>query len=99
MNSYIRVDKRDVVREYDAHIDERKRIIIKGAEHNTYRIKCLADGTVLLSPLLIIEENSIPEKTLKMIKESLANLEAGNVSEPMDLDKYSMDELDEEEKE
>ena len=77
-----------VMKEYDAKLDNKKRLTIRGAKYDHYKVRELSDGKIELSPQVLIEADHLSENTLKMIEKSVANLKAGKVSKPVDLSKY-----------
>jgi len=74
-----------VLKEYDAKLDNKKRLTIRGAKFDHYKVRELSDGKIELSPQVLIEPNRLSENTLEMIKKSVANFKIGKVSEPIDL--------------
>ena len=77
-----------VLKEYDAKLDNKKRLTIRGAKYDHYKVRELSDGKIELSPQVLIEADHLSENTLKMIETSVTNLKKGKVSEPIDLSKY-----------
>lgn len=86
--------KKDVVKEYDAKLDSKKRITIRGSKYEHYRVQIKKDGTLILKPQILVDLGSISENTLKMIESSIKSLKEGIASEPIDLSKYNFDEED-----
>ncbi|MCC5914461.1 MAG: hypothetical protein JJU46_08820 [Balneolaceae bacterium] len=75
-----------VVREYDAKLDSKKRITIRGARTQFYHVTEREDGTIELSPRELIHPDKISEKSLQMIDKAVKKLKKGEVSEPIDLE-------------
>ena len=75
----------DVVKNYDAHLDSKRRITLRGASYQNYNVSVLKNGCIVLEPRVLVAPPSISAKTLKMIDESVANLKLGKVSDPIDL--------------
>jgi hypothetical protein len=75
-----------VIREYDAKLDSKKRITIRGARTNYYHVTEREDGTIELSPRELVHPDEISEKTLRMIDKAVTKLKKGEVSEPVDLE-------------
>jgi len=71
-------------REYDAKVDSKKRITIREPQTEYYHVEERSDGTILLSPRILVHPNEISERTLNMIDKSVVNMKAGNVSGPVD---------------
>ncbi|MBN2357683.1 hypothetical protein JXO59_16335 [candidate division KSB1 bacterium] len=81
-----------VIKEYDAKLDNKKRLTIRGAKYDHYKVRELSDGKIELSPQVLIEADHLSENTLKMIEKSVANLKKGKVSEPIELSKFENEE-------
>ena len=77
-----------VIKEYDAHLDPKKRIKLRGAEVQYYAVKMFSDGRVMLEPRVLVPPEVISKRTLKMLDRAARNYRKGKVSEPIDLDRY-----------
>ncbi len=77
-----------IVKEYEAHLDTKNRITIRGAESDYYAVKAFRDGRVLLEPRVLVPPSAVSKKTLKMLDRAAANFAKGKVSKPIDLDRY-----------
>lgn len=75
-----------IINEYDARLDSKKRLTLRGAKAMYYRVREKKDGTIELSPRVLVHPDAISIKTLEMIDKSVDQLKKGNVSEPIDLD-------------
>jgi hypothetical protein len=75
-----------VIREYDAKLDSKKRITIRGARTKFYHVTEKKDGTIELSPRELVHPDKISEKTLQMIDKAVKKFKKGEVSEPVDLE-------------
>ncbi len=53
------------VREYDAKLDARKRLTIRDAGYEHYRVREFDDGTVVLQPRVLVSPNALTAKTLR----------------------------------
>ncbi|NCP84853.1 MAG: hypothetical protein GW809_05065 [Bacteroidetes bacterium] len=71
--------------EYETRIDSKKRITIRGAKATYYHVTERADGTIELSPRILVHPDEISEKTLNMIDKSAQNIKNGVVSKSVDL--------------
>lgn len=78
----------DILRDYTAHIDSKKRITIRGALYSFYNVKEYNNGCVLLEPRELTKPNSISAKTLKQMDKAIENFNLGNVSEEIDLSDF-----------
>lgn len=78
----------DVVKSYDARLDSKRRITLRGASYQNYNVNILKNGCIVLEPRILVAPPSISAKTLKMIDESIANLKLEKVSDPVDLSDF-----------
>lgn len=76
-----------IVKEYDAKIDSKKRLTIRGTEYDYFHIKHYKNGSILLEPRVLVEPK-ISKETLEMIEESVDNYREGKISKPVDVSKY-----------
>ncbi len=77
-----------VVKEYDAHLDMKKRVTLRGAEAEYYAVRMFDDGHIVLEPRVLVPPEMISKRTLKMLDKAAANFKKGKVSKPIDLDRY-----------
>ena len=70
---------------YDAKMDSKKRVTLRGAKYEYYNVQEMDDGSIILSPRVLVSPFEISEKTLKMMDDSMKNFKAGNVSKPIKL--------------
>jgi len=77
-----------VIKEYDAHLDAKKRVTLRGTEVQYYAVKMFSDGRVMLEPRVLVPPEAISKRTLKMLDRAARNFKRGKVSEPIDLDRY-----------
>jgi hypothetical protein len=77
-----------VVKEYDAHLDAKKRITLRGSASEYYAVKVLDNGSVILEPRVLVPPNAISKRSLRMLDRSAKNFKAGKVSAPIDLSQY-----------
>lgn len=74
--------------EYDARVDAKRRVTIRGASHEYFRIVHRKDGTILLKPR-VMQDAPVSERTLRGMDAAMANLRAGKRGLPADLKKYA----------
>lgn len=72
-------------KEYDARLDSKKRITLRGAQTMYYRVREKKDGTIELSPRVLVHPDEISKNTLSMLDSSVEQLKKGKVSKPVDL--------------
>lgn len=75
-----------IVHEYEAHLDTKNRITIRGAESEYYAVKAFSDGRVLLEPRVLVPPEFVSKRALKMMDRSATNFAKGKVSKPKNLD-------------
>ncbi|MDZ7291577.1 MAG: hypothetical protein ONB44_16535 [candidate division KSB1 bacterium] len=81
--------KKMLVKAYDAPVDNKKRVTIRGASFSHYHIEEYSDGTIFLKPRALVDPNILSKNTLRMLDKFVANLKRGRVSKPINLDKYA----------
>lgn len=69
-------------REYDATIDNRKRITLRDAQYTHYRVVARDDGVFELHPRVLVDPR-VSRRTLAMMDEAMVHLAAGRASEPV----------------
>ncbi|MCC8196525.1 MAG: hypothetical protein LIO49_06980 [Ruminococcus sp.] len=79
---------REVVRNYDVHIDSKKRVTLRGAAYHYYNVKEYENGCIILEPRELVAPVTISKKTLAGMDEAVANFKKGEVSEPVDLSDF-----------
>ncbi len=77
-----------VVKEYDAHLDMKKRITLRGADAEYYAVRLFDDGHILLEPRVLVSPDVVSKRTLRMLDRAAKNFKKDMASEPIDLDKY-----------
>ena len=76
------------LKKYDAHLDDKKRITLRGALFKYYLVKEYDNGCILLEPRELIKPKSISKRTLKAMDEAINNFNVDIVSDPIDLSKF-----------
>jgi hypothetical protein len=71
--------------EYDARIDVKKRLTLRGASFDYYHVQEFPDGRIVLEPRQLVAPLEISKKTLATIDKSMASLKKGKVSKPINL--------------
>ena len=75
-----------IVKVYEAKLDSKHRITIRGSEYQYFQVKQYGDGHLELLPRVLIDPKEISRNTLKMMDKSIENLQNRKVSEPINLD-------------
>lgn len=71
-----------VAQEYDARLDSRKRLTVRGAGHEYYHVTELESGEIVLSPRELTRP--VTGATLEMLTGSMENFLEGEVGEEID---------------
>jgi len=74
------------VKEYDAKLDSKKRLTIRGARTKYYHVTEKEDGTIELSPRELVHPDEVSKRTLEMMDEAISKFKSGEVSEPVNID-------------
>ena len=77
------------IKEYDAKLDTKKRITLRGSSYEYYHVVEFPSGRIELEPRVLVEPFEISEDTLSMIDKSMDNLKKGIASEPIDLSEFA----------
>ncbi len=77
------------VKEYDAKIDIKRRITLRGSSYDYYHVIEFPNGKIELQPRVLVEPFEIAEDTLRMVDSSMDNLKKGQASEPIDLSSFA----------
>jgi hypothetical protein len=77
------------VKEYDAKIDIKHRLTLRGARFNHYHVQEFDDGRIVLEPRELVSPFEISARTLASIDASMKNLKAGNVGPAIDLSDFN----------
>lgn len=75
----------EAVRNYDVHIDSKKRITLRGAMYQYYNVKEFNNGCIMLEPRELTVPETISKKTLADIDKAVKNFKMKKVSKPVDL--------------
>lgn len=78
----------ELIREYDAKIDSKKRVTLRESVYEYFHIKQYKDGSLLLEPRVLVEPKAISKKTLKMMDNSISSYRKGKVSKAIDLSEF-----------
>lgn len=76
------------VKEYDAKIDIKRRVTLRGARFDHYHVKEYSDGRIELEPRELVEPFELSARTLAAMDEGMARLKAGEAGEAVDLSSF-----------
>ncbi len=77
------------IKEYDARIDTKKRVTIRGAKYANYRVLEFPNGKIVLEPRELVAPFEVSSNTLEMMDSAIANIRKGKASSPVDLSSFS----------
>ena len=76
------------VKDYTVHIDNKKRITLRGALYQYYNVKEYGNGCILLEPRELSVPDSVSSATLKDMDKAISNFKMGKVSDVVDLSDF-----------
>jgi hypothetical protein len=83
----------ELLTEYDATLDSKKRFVVRGLPgFNHYHVKVFKDPksegyTLKMEPRVLAGLDQLSEKTLRMMDAAMKNIAKGVASEPVDIEK------------
>ena len=78
----------EAIKNYTVHIDDKKRITLRGALYQYYNVKEYINGCIILEPRELVVPDSISKRTLKVMDKAIENYKIGEVSEAIDLSDF-----------
>lgn len=78
----------EAIKDYNVHIDSKKRVTLRGARYQYYNVKEYDNGCIMLEPRELTVPHTISAKTLKDMDRAISNYKSGNVSDPIDLSDF-----------
>ena len=69
-------------------MDAKKRLLIRGAKYQFYKVKEYENGCVLLEPRELVAPIEISKKTLESMDRAIENVKVEKVSETVDLSDF-----------
>lgn len=75
-------------KDYDVHIDSKKRVTLRGARYQYYNVREYDNGCIILEPRELTTPEDISANTLKEMDQAIRNFRVGHVSEPVDLSDF-----------
>ncbi|HEY5087911.1 MAG TPA: hypothetical protein VII66_11190 [Gemmatimonadaceae bacterium] len=72
------------VDEFDTKIDGRRRLTLPDTGYEHYHVTAYDDGRIVLEPRELVVPRSISVRTLAMMDRAIDEMDAGNVSAPVD---------------
>ena len=78
----------EAVKNYDVHIDSKKRVTLRGARYQYYNVKEYDNGCIMLEPRELAITEEISSRTLSGMDQAIRNFKLGQVSDPVDLSDF-----------
>jgi len=76
------------IKDYDVHIDSKKRVTLRGAMYAYYNVKEYDNGCIMLEPRELKVPETISARTLRDMDAAIQNFKANNASAPIDLSDF-----------
>ena len=77
------------IKEYDAKLDTKKRVTLRGKLFDYYHVTEYEDGHIVMEPRELMPPFQISANSLAMMDASVQNMKAGKVSEAIDLSEFA----------
>jgi len=78
-----------IVKEYDARIDVKKRVTLRGATYANYHVQEYPNGRIVLEPRELVAPFEVSLNTLGMMDSAIENVKKGKASKPVDLSTFA----------
>ena len=78
----------EAVKDYLVHLDNKKRVTLRGANYMYYQVKEYENGCILLEPREVRAPESISARTLRDMDKAVENFKQGIASAPIDLSDF-----------
>lgn len=75
----------EAIKNYDVHIDSKKRVTLRGAMYSYYNVKEYENGCIMLEPRELTIPDTLSVRTLRDMDHIISSFKAGKVSSPIDL--------------
>ncbi len=78
----------EALKNYIVHLDNKKRVTLRGAAYQYYNVKEYGNGCIVLEPRELTIPETISAKTLSDMDEAIRNFKKGNASPIADLSDF-----------
>ena len=89
----------EAIKDYTVHIDEKKRITLRGASYEYYNVQEFENGCILLEPRELTVPDMVSKKSLNDMKKTVEGFKETNSLDPLDTLQLIIDSKSDEEKE
>ncbi len=76
------------MRDYVVHIDNKKRVTLRGASYQYYNVKEYENGCIILEPRELVAPEGLSKRALAYMDKAVENFKMGEVSEAVDLSDF-----------
>ncbi len=74
--------------EYDARVDTKKRVTLRGADFGYYHVQEYPGGRIVMEPRVLVAPVELSKRTLATMDGSMASLKKGKASKPLDFSAF-----------
>ena len=78
----------EAVRNYDAHLDAKNRITLRGVSYQNYNVRVFENGCIIMEPRVLSVPDTISARILADMDKAVSNFRAGNVSSAIDISDF-----------
>lgn len=78
----------EITKDYIVHLDNKKRITLRGASYQFYNVKEYGNGCIILEPRELTVPETISAKTLADMDNAIKNFNSHEVSPVIDLSDF-----------
>lgn len=78
----------EVLKDYVVHLDNKKRVTLRGASYQYYNVKEYGNGCIILEPRELTAPECISERTLSDMDEAVRHFKMGDASPAVDLSDF-----------
>lgn len=76
------------MKDYVVHIDNKKRVTLRGAAYQYYNVREYENGCIILEPRELVVPDGLSERALAYMDKAVENFKVGVVSEEIDLSDF-----------
>lgn len=76
------------IKDYTVHIDNKKRVTLRGAMYQYYNVREYDNGCIILEPRELTVPDSISARTLDDMDRAISNFKLGEASPAIDLSDF-----------
>ena len=78
----------DATKDYMVHLDNKKRVTLRGASYQYYHVREYGNGCIILEPRELTVPGTISARTLADMDHAIRNFQQGNLSDTVDLSDF-----------